>query len=137
MIVAVGIIFALVVMALIVSLLLRRQLREKYAVLWLLVGIAILVLSLFPALLVGLSDFLGVEIPSNLIFALAIFLLVGVTLHVSWELSQAEDEVRRVAEEVAILRADVEDLRAAQGSVGAKPSDHSAPDAHDADDEKD
>lgn len=117
MIVAVGIIFALVVMALIVSLLLRRQLREKYAVLWLLVGVAILVLSLFPALLVGLASFLGVAIPSNLIFALAIFLLVGVTLHVSWELSQAEDEVRRVAEEVAILRADVEELRAAQTPV--------------------
>ena len=114
MIVAVGIIFALVVMALIVSLLLRRQLREKYAVLWLLVGVAILVLALFPGLLVGLADVLGVEIPSNLIFSLAIFLLVGVTLHLSWELSQAEDEVRRVAEEVAILRADVEEIRAAQ-----------------------
>lgn len=114
MIVAVGIIFALVVMVLIVSLLLRRQLREKYAVLWLLVGVAILVLALFPGLLVGLADVLGVEIPSNLIFSLAIFLLVGVTLHLSWELSQAEDEVRRVAEEVAILRADVEEIRAAQ-----------------------
>lgn len=114
MIVAVGIIFALVVMMLIVSLLLRRQLREKYAVLWLLVGVAILVLALFPGLLVGLADVLGVEIPSNLIFSLAIFLLVGVTLHLSWELSQAEDEVRRVAEEVAILRADVEEIRAAQ-----------------------
>ena len=114
MIVAVGIIFALVVMALIVSLLLRRQLREKYAVLWLLVGVAILVLALVPGLLVGLADVLGVEIPSNLIFSLAIFLLVGVTLHLSWELSQAEDEVRRVAEEVAILRADVEEIRAAQ-----------------------
>ncbi|WP_341957030.1 DUF2304 domain-containing protein [Microbacterium sp. LWH13-1.2] len=117
MIVAVGIIFALVVMVLIVSLLLRRQLREKYAVLWLLVGVAILVLALFPGLLVGLADVLGVEIPSNLIFSLAIFLLVGVTLHLSWELSQAEDEVRRVAEEVAILRTDVEEIRAAQAQA--------------------
>lgn len=137
MIVAVGIIFALVVMALIVSLLLRRQLREKYAVLWLLVGIAILVLSLFPGLLVGLSGFLGVEIPSNLIFALAIFLLVGVTLHVSWELSQAEDEVRRVAEEVAILRADVEQLRAAPPTDTLTSLDTSVRDVLDVDDEDD
>jgi hypothetical protein len=111
MIIAAGIAFALVVVTLIVVLLLRRQLQEKYAVLWLVIGVALLVLSIFPGLLIGLSDFLGVAVPSNLIFALAVVLLVGVTLHLSWELSQAEDEIRRVAEEVAILRADVEELR--------------------------
>lgn len=118
MIVAVGIIFALSVMALIISLLLRRRLREKYAVLWLLVGVTILILSIFPSLLVGLAQLLGVAIPSNLIFALAIFLLVGVTLHLSWELSQAEEEVRRLGEEVAIIRADVEALSAVHTQRG-------------------
>lgn len=108
-----GILFALCVLAVIFSLLLRRQLREKYAIMWLLIGIAILVLALFPGLLVGLSHALGVEVPSNLIFVLALVLLIGVALHLSWELSQAEEEIRRVAEEVALLRADVEDLRAA------------------------
>lgn len=110
MIIAAGIAFAIIVVTLIVVLLLRRQLREKYAILWLLIGVAILVLSVFPSLLVGLSAFLGVAVPSNLIFALSIVLLVGVTLHLSWELSQAEDEIRRVAEEVTILRSAVEDL---------------------------
>ena len=111
MIVFTGIAFAVVVLVLIVSLLLRRQLREKYAILWIIIGVALLVLALFPQLLLGLSDLLGVEVPSNLIFALSIVLLVGVALHLSWELSLAEDEVRRVAEEVAILRADVDELR--------------------------
>lgn len=111
MIVAVGIAFALAVLAVIVVMLLRRQLREKYAIMWLLIGLAILILALFPGLLIGLSGALNVEVPSNLIFALALVLLVGVALHLSWELSQAEDEVRRVAEEVALLRADIEAIR--------------------------
>ena len=110
MIILAGIAFALIVVAWIIVLLLRRQIREKYAILWLLIGITILVLSVFPSLLLGLSSFLGVAIPSNLIFALSIVLLVGVALHLSWELSQAEDEIRRVAEEVAILRAAVDKL---------------------------
>jgi len=117
MIILAGIAFALIVVTLIIVMLLRRQLREKYAILWLLIGIAILVLSVFPSLLLGLSSFLGVAVPSNLIFALSIVLLVGVTLHLSWELSQAEDEIRRVAEEVAILRAAVEKLTAQRPSV--------------------
>jgi hypothetical protein len=110
MIVFAGIAFAVLVMALILGLLLRRRLREKYATLWLIIGLAILILAVFPGLLLGLSRMLGVAVPSNLIFALAIVLLVGVALHLSWELSQAEDEVRRVAEEVAIVRADLDEL---------------------------
>lgn len=118
MIIFAGIAFALVVVAWIVVLLLRRQIREKYAILWLLIGITILVLSVFPSLLLGLSSFLGVAVPSNLIFALSIVLLVGVTLHLSWELSQAEDEIRRVAEEVAILRTAVEEMNAVTAEDG-------------------
>lgn len=135
MIVFAGIAFASMVLVLIVSMLLRRQLREKYATLWLVIGLALLILAIFPGLLLGLAGVLGVAVPSNLIFALAIMLLVGVTLHLSWELSQAEDEVRRVAEDVAILRADVDDLRAhADGLPGSQQRASGAAD-HRPDDE--
>lgn len=112
MIVFLGIAFALFVLATIIWMLLTKRLREKYAVLWLVIGVAMLVLTVFPGLLVWLSGALGVQVPSNLLFVGALALLVGVTLHQSWELSTAEDETRRVAEEVAILRAEVEALKA-------------------------
>ncbi|KAA9130139.1 DUF2304 domain-containing protein [Microbacterium caowuchunii] len=116
-----GLVFGFLVLGLIVALLLRRQLREKYATLWLVIGIALLLLAVFPGLLVWLSNTLGVAVPSNLLFALAIVLLVGVALHLSWELSHAEDEVRRVAEDVAILRAEMEELRAGMPSATGTP----------------
>lgn len=110
MIVIAGIGLALLVLTIIIALLLRRQLREKYATMWLLIGIVILILAIFPGLLIGLSTALGVAVPSNLIFALALVLLIGVALHLSWELSQAEDEIRRSAEELAILRTQHDDM---------------------------
>lgn len=110
MIVPIGIAFALIILALIVTMLLRRHLREKYALLWLLIGVAMLVLAVFPDLLGALAGLLGVIVPSNLLFALAVALLIGVTLHLSWELSRAEEEIRRVAEEVAILRTQMDSL---------------------------
>ncbi|MFF3028517.1 DUF2304 domain-containing protein [Microbacterium sp. NPDC057944] len=111
MIVIVGIIFALFILAMIVWMLLSHRLREKYAILWLVIGVAMLVLTVFPDLLTLLAQSLGVQVPANLLFVGALALLVGVTLHQSWELSTAEDETRRVAEEVAILRAEVEALQ--------------------------
>jgi hypothetical protein len=131
MIVAAGIGFALLVLAIIVGLLLRRQLREKYATLWLIIGLALLVISVFPRLLLWLVEVLGVEVPANLIFALAIVLLVGVALHLSWELSRAEDEVRRVAEEVAILRADLDALSATHTTTDEPEASAPAEPPHD------
>lgn len=110
MIVFAGIGLALLILFLVLWLLLTRRLREKYAVLWLIIGIVVLVLGLFPQLLLWLTSALGVQLPANLLFAVAIVLLLGVALHLSWELSQAEEEIRRLAEEIAISRAEIEAL---------------------------
>lgn len=102
MIVVLGVGLALIILAIVIRMLLTRSLREKYAVMWLVIALAVLVLGVFPQLLSSLTDLLGVQLPSNLLFALAIVLLLGVALHLSWELSQAEDELRRLAEEAAL-----------------------------------
>ncbi|MDT0115774.1 DUF2304 domain-containing protein [Microbacterium sp. PRF11] len=130
MIVAAGITFAVLVLALIIVMLLRRQLREKYATLWLLIGLALLVISIFPGLLLQLTHILGVEVPANLIFALSIVLLVGVSLHLSWELSRAEDEIRRLAEDVAINRAEIEALLRRVRDLESPGSSTSSADDH-------
>lgn len=110
MIVFFGILLALVMIGVVMWMLLTRRLREKYAVLWLVIGLAVLILGLFPQLLLGLTALLGVQVPANLLFALGGVLTLAVALHLSWELSQAEEEIRRTAEESAILRAQVEEI---------------------------
>lgn len=105
-------VFSLVMVVLVLIMLRRKKLREKYAVLWLLVGGGALVLAGWPQLLALISDWLGVQVPSNLLFAMSIVLLMGVALHLSWELSVVEDETRILAEEVAILESSLIELRA-------------------------
>ena len=107
---------ALIIVALVIELVRRKRLREKYAVLWLVIGIATLVLAAFPGLLYIVAAFVGIQLPSNLLFVLSILLLLGVCLHLSWEISVLEDETRTLAEEVAILRVQVEGLSAAMTS---------------------
>ncbi|HTI28144.1 MAG TPA: DUF2304 domain-containing protein [Kutzneria sp.] len=108
----VGIIGSLIVLGLIVELLRRRQLSEKYAVLWLVIGAIILVLTFIGrGNLSALTTALGFTLASNLLFFLAIVFLLGVTLHLSWEVSRSEDESRKLAEDLAILRLEVEQLR--------------------------
>ncbi|KPN22153.1 DUF2304 domain-containing protein [Arthrobacter sp. Edens01] len=105
-------IMALLVVGAVVWLLRQRKLREKYAVLWILVGLATLVLAGFPQLLTMAADLAGFALPSNLLFLLAILLPIGVCLHLSLEISVVEDETRALAEEAAILRAQLDAVQA-------------------------
>ncbi len=102
---------SVLILAAIVELLRRRQLKEKYAVLWLIVGVVLVVFTAFPALLTRISSALGVAVPTNLLFFVAILFLVGVVLHLSWEASRLENETRKLAEDVAILRLDLAELK--------------------------
>ncbi|MDO4242252.1 MAG: DUF2304 domain-containing protein [Actinomyces sp.] len=97
------ILVAVAIMLFVIGLLRSRKLREKYAALWILVGLAIVVLAVVPDLLGALAGFLDIQVPSNLLFALAIFLLLGVALHLSLEISRLEDETRVLAENIAVL----------------------------------
>lgn len=99
----------LLLLGLILELLRRRQLKEKYAALWLVVGVAIAIGALVPDVPRTLARLTGVELPSNLLFFAAITLLLAVTVHQSWELSRLEEETRTLAEEIALLRADVDE----------------------------
>lgn len=132
MAVFVAFVLAMLVVVVVFEMLRRKVLREKYAALWLVVGLATLVLAAFPQLLANVARTLGVQVPSNLLFALSILLALGVCLHLSWEISVVEDETRILAEESAILRADLERLEArldaeiagrhaAQDSLGKTP----------------
>ena len=107
----VGVVGSLLILGSIFELLRRRQLSEKYAVLWLIVGVVTLVLTIFPRLLSWLARAAGVAVPSNLLFFVAIVFLVCVALHLSWELSRVENETRRLAEDVAILRLELDEQK--------------------------
>ncbi|MFI7023870.1 DUF2304 domain-containing protein [Micromonospora sp. NPDC049900] len=102
----------LVLLATIVELLRRRQLREKYGMLWLGLLFVVIPLSLFPRLLDGVADLLGVASGVSLVLFLGIVFLLLVCIHLSWEVSALEEETRTLAEEVALIRAEFEADRA-------------------------
>lgn len=106
-----GAIASIITFVFVFWLLRRGVLREKYAVLWLLLSGAALFFSIFPGLLRWISDVLGVETPANLLFFVTIVLLVLVAVQLSYELSRHEARIRRLAEEVALLDRELKDLR--------------------------
>jgi hypothetical protein len=104
-----GIVASLGLVAGIIEMLRRRQFTEKYAVLWLIIGVIVLVLAVWPESLRDLAHLIGIAIPTNLLFFVAIVFTIGVSVHQSWELSRLESETRKLAEDLAILRLELEE----------------------------
>jgi hypothetical protein len=101
---------AVVTFVFVFYLLRRGVLREKYAVLWLFFSGAALILAIFPGVLERVSAAIGVAQPVNLLFFTTVVLLVLVSVQLSFELSRHELRIRRLAEEVALLRMQIEEL---------------------------
>ena len=86
----------------------RRQMRGKYTLLWMFVGVLVLVLAAFPVLLDRVSHFLRIYYAPSTLFIAAIGFLLLVCVYFSFELSRLEERTRILAEELAILRAEQE-----------------------------
>lgn len=93
------------ILAFIVLLVRRRQLRAKYSVLWLSLGVVMALLAASPATLDRLSLAIGIPYGPTTLFLAGFLLLLLVAVHFSWEISRLEERTRRLAEEIAILRA--------------------------------
>lgn len=112
---------------LLLQLLRTRRMREKYASAWAVLGVAIIVLALFPGLLDSVAGWVGVAEPPNLLFFVALAVLYAVCLQASVELSSLAEDRRVLVEEVAMLRLEVERLAARNTARDDEPRDTAGP----------
>jgi hypothetical protein len=127
---AFAVVLCLAIVTLLLLLLRTRRVREKYAGIWLVVGGGVCIFAAFPGLAFWLADLLGVETPVNLVFSAAMVVLLWVCIQLSVEVSNLEEETRTVAEELALLRLQVVELRA-EAARTTRPGGAPAPLADD------
>jgi hypothetical protein len=95
----------------------RLHLRES--LIWLLTTLAAITVTAWPELLVRASRLIGVQVPANALFGAGLLYLAVNVLAVTIAISQNTTGVRRLAQECALLRAEVAELRARLGGEPA------------------
>ena len=98
---------ALLLLFVIFELIRSRRLQERYAMLWLLTGIVILILSAWRGALSRLADLVGIAYPPSALFVLASLFVLVVLLHYSTVISKLSDQNRILAQRVALLEQEV------------------------------
>ena len=93
-----------VLLAVVFELIRSRRLRERYALLWLLTGVVLLVLSAWRAGLNTIARWVGVQTyPPAVLFAVGSLFILAVLLHYSTVISKLSDQNSILAQRVALL----------------------------------
>jgi hypothetical protein len=98
-----------------------EQLSLRDSLLWLLTTLAATVVTAFPQLLGRLAHFIGVQVPANALFGAGLLYLAVNVLSVTLVVSASSHRIRRLAQECALLRADLEALRAERAGPAVQP----------------
>jgi hypothetical protein len=81
-----------------------RRLRERYALLWLLTGVVLLVLSIWRGGLNTIAGWFGISgYPPAILFAVGILFILLVLLHYSTVISRLSDQSTILAQRLALL----------------------------------
>jgi hypothetical protein len=106
-----SLIAAILVVVIVFEMMRRGKLREKYAAIWLLLSVIVIVLGAVPGVVEWLSHVTHIITVSNFVLFAAIGVLGLVALHLSTEVGGLEEEVRTSVEETALLRCELDEVK--------------------------
>ena len=111
------------VLLLVLNLVRTRKLKEEFALLWLLTAVVLVLTPLFIDYLDMIAYALGIEYPPALIFVLAIISLLLILFQFSLRISRFSEQIKVMVQELALLRAQVEDLERCAEGEGERDAD--------------
>jgi hypothetical protein len=96
---------ALVFMLMILELIRRDHLQERYSVVWFVAGLGMLAGAAFPGLLTGVANLMGVRDTNVALFSIILLLLLALALNFSVIMSRQAAQITRLAQERALEKA--------------------------------
>jgi hypothetical protein len=112
-------VIALGFMLMILELIRRDRLQERYSVVWFVAGLGMLAGAAFPGLLGVVADAMGVRDTNVALFSIILLLLLGLALNFSVIMSRQAAQITRLAQERALEKAREQERRSAEN--GGEP----------------
>jgi hypothetical protein len=89
----------------------KNKLLEQYSLLWIASAVILLVMAICRGLLERLSNFIGIYYPPSALFFVAIFCGMVIALHFSVVISRLNRQNNTLAQEIGILRSEIDRLK--------------------------
>jgi hypothetical protein len=118
-------IIAIFFMLMILELIRRDRLQERYSVIWFIAGLGMLAGAAFPGLLELVANAMGVRNTNVALFSIVLLLLLGLALNFSVIMSRQAAQITRLAQERAIEKALAEQQSVEEHNGGGSAGEQS------------
>jgi hypothetical protein len=118
-----GLVASVVALLFILELVRRQKLAEGYSLLWLGTGGVLLILSVSRPLLDTIANAVGIFYPPSALFLVAVIFVLFILLHFSTVLTRLVRENKQTAQQMAILRWELEQTRKQLAAYEERPGD--------------
>jgi hypothetical protein len=106
----VAVILSIILLVIVLDMVRKKKLREKYALIWLFTVAGMTLLVVWQGLLLRITALLGAIDPSSTLFLFGILFALAILLHLSVKVSEFSTQLRILAKEVAMLNARIAEL---------------------------
>lgn len=115
----VAILGTLLMLLVVLELVRRRRLLERYALLWMGSAFVLLALGVWQGLLSTVADAIGIAYPPSALFVIAFGFILMLLLHFSVAVSRLADQSKVLAQRLALLEQRHHELERAYEQTGA------------------
>lgn len=92
----------LVAIGFIINMIRKKSLELRYALAWLIVGVGVLILDIFPELMTKLASMLGIYSPVNMLFFLGFCFSLVIIFVLTVAVSRMSIRIKDLAQELAL-----------------------------------
>lgn len=105
---SISIAFSIIFLIVILELVRKNRMLEKYSLLWIFFGIALLVLSSTPYFIEKIAKFLDIKYAPSVLFLFGMVYLIIYSLNITVMFSKQSQKITRLNQEIAVLKESIE-----------------------------
>jgi len=87
----------------------KERIKEAYAIIWIFMGLAFLVISIWPGLMGIIANFVGIYYAPALLILILTVMTIFILIQFSIVISRQSERIKTLTQEIALLKADLED----------------------------
>lgn len=99
----------LVALGFIINMIRKKSLELRYALAWLIVGVGVLILDIFPELMIKLANILGIYSPVNMLFFLGFCFSLVIIFILTVAVSRMSIRIKNLTQELALYEREKDD----------------------------
>lgn len=96
---------------LLINMIKKYELQLKYALLWFVVVLVMIIVALFPGIAFFFTDIIGIQDPSNFVFLLGILSCLVIIFSLSISISTLSSKMRQMSQEIGLLKYQFKELQ--------------------------